>query len=155
MLETFSQRGHSDKVPPPAWFKKVIPLEDPHGIAYYALIRLQDLAPEYQPSKAPLEEHIYLLLIQACAAHWESGFHDETCEGSQIVVRRAQAPTSVCEVCRLEEALVKSMDADPLLAWWAGQQPKDTGRNTFFEDVLEDTSEKLCDLDEIQLLSPI
>ncbi|TEB24483.1 hypothetical protein FA13DRAFT_1312536 [Coprinellus micaceus] len=39
--------------------KQVIPMEDPEGITYYALIRLQDLALEYRPREAPLEEHIY------------------------------------------------------------------------------------------------
>lgn len=146
--------GHRDRVPPLAWFKKVIPLEDPQGITYYALIRLQDLAMGYQPSKAPLEEHIYLLLIQACAAHWESGFHNETCSGGgQTVFKGPQPPASVCDVCRLEEVLIKSMEKDPVLVWWAGQNYGDTGRNTFFEDVLADVGGKMGELDDIELAS--
>lgn len=118
-------------------------MEDPEGITYYALIRLQDLALEYRPNDAPLEEHIYLLLIQACAAHWESGTHDEQCQGSVLTTAKgAGASTSAsskCDVCRLEETLAESMDKDPILRSWAENGSGTIlGGNTFFEEVSED-----------------
>jgi hypothetical protein len=110
-VNLFKDQPHT--VPPLGWFRTVIPAEDPTGVTYFALVRLEDRAtgrshPSGHFENAPLAVYIRALLFQATIAY--------CADYLETILDRPREGCGVCEW--REEWLLKGADDDPYQAEW-------------------------------------
>ncbi|KAJ3496541.1 hypothetical protein NMY22_g19795 [Coprinellus aureogranulatus] len=113
-----------DGVPSQEWFNEHIPLDDPHGAVYYALLDLEKRAAKYFPDTPksiwdllPLHMHVIMSLISGCAYYQQNASHAVKCTS--------------CEVCTRADKLLKIMVADPHYNAWYQMYGEEASQESF------------------------